>query len=269
MTSKKSNVLEVLFKECQKKNDYVFHNILVKEISRKIGVGNPFDVTKLDKKSKLPQVLLDKDYAVIHLGNGYHKFVKGIDKVYHTFEPIQKEIEWKYRKSLLNLYNTSESNVISIANNQRILHHFLFSKDKEFDDVDIKNRPKTYFPHRTKESFEYYFDKDTLITCDNIQIEIDLTIEYQGHVGVFEVKNGTSSDFIVYQLYHPYLYYFIANKKPNFEGKIKDITCVYLIRDEKEDDLILKFWAYTFINPYDITSIKLIKSVAYKLIKET
>jgi hypothetical protein len=240
---------------------------LVKEISKNIGFGNPFDATKLDNKAKLPESLQKKDYALIHLGNGKHKFIKGINKVYHEFEPIQKQIEWEYKKSLLNQYNTSESNILSVANNQRILHHFIFGKDTEFDDVDILKRPKTYFPHRTKTSFEYYFGKNTKMELKNIQIEVDLTIEFQGTISVFEGKNGKPDSFSIYQIYHPFLYYYNANKEKDLKGKIKKIICVYVVCEKGKQYDTLKLWAYTFSNPLDITTIKLIKSAAYKLIR--
>ncbi|MFN2982460.1 DUF6997 domain-containing protein, partial [Escherichia coli] len=91
-------------------------------------------------------------------------------------EAIEKKdiIEWNYKKSLLNQYNDSESNILSAANNQRILHDFLFGNDIEYSSLPIENRPKTYFAHRTKKTLEYLFD-NTLITAQNQQIEIDLT----------------------------------------------------------------------------------------------
>lgn len=267
--NKKSQVLEELFKICKRKGNFTFHNDLVKDVSKKIGFGNPFDATKLDNKNKLPQLLLNNDYAVIHLGGGNHKFIKGINKVYHDFEPIQKTIKWKYRKSLLNQYNTSESNILSVANNQRILHHFLFGKDKELDDVDVAKRPKTYFPHRTKTSFDYYFGKETHLEFKNIQIEVDLTIEYQGNIGVFEAKNGKPDSFNVYQIYHPFLYYFNANQDSEIKGKIKNIYCVYVVRERGKSNDTIKLWAYTFEKPKDITSIKFIKSSVYELEKQS
>ncbi len=264
--SKKDNTLIEIYQICQKRKNFDFDNELVKDISKKHGFGNPFDATKLDNKSKLPNVLLDNDIAVIHLGSGKHRFVKGVEKVYHNFEPIQKEIEWKYKRSLLNLYNTSESNILSVANNQRILHHFLFGKDTEFDDVDITKRPKTYFPHRTKTSFSYNFGKDTFIKLDSIQIEIDLTIEFQGTIGVFEGKNGKPDNFAIYQIYHPFLYYFSANEDSSISGRIKKIICVYVVKTIEKKNLKLKLWAYTFHEPKDITSIKFLKSYCYHLV---
>jgi len=266
--SKKDQVIEELFKYCRKNNVYEFHNDLVKSISKRVGFGNPFDATKLDNRSKLPDILVKNDYAIIHLGSGQHKFIKGIDKVFHNFEPIKKSIKWEYKKSLLNQYNSSESNILSVANNQRILHHFLFGKDTEFEDLDISKRPKTYFPHRTKTSFEYSFGKVTKLKLKNIQIEVDLTIEFQGTIGVFEGKNGKPENFSIYQIYHPFLYYYNANKKTELKGKIKDIFCVYVVREKSKAYDTIKLWAYTFKNPLDITSIKFIKSCSYKLINQ-
>ena len=269
MPSKKEEVLELLYKQCENKDDFVFHNDEVKRVSSEVGFGNPFDVTKLDNKDKLPQSFRDKDIAVIHLGSGKHKFINGIDKVYHEFEDIKKTVEWEYHKSLLNQFNSSESNILSVANNQRILHDFLFGEDKEFMNEEIINRPKTYFPHRTKTSFSYTFGEDEKIDLHNIQIEVDLTIEYKGVVGVFECKNGEPDSFSVYQLYHPFLYYHNANRDASINGKIKKIYAIYVVRHkDKDENDIVSLWQYTFKEPSDITSIKLVKSRKYKLIKK-
>jgi len=268
MASKKGQVIEELYKICKRKNDFIFHNNIVKDVCKKVGFGNPFDVTKLDSKIKLPEILVKNDMAIIHIGSGKHKFIKGIDKVYHDFEPIQKSIKWNYQKSLLNQYNSSESNILSVANNQRILHHFLFRKDSELEDIDILNRPKTYFPHRTKTSFKYSFGKEAKLELINIQIEVDLTIEFKGTIGVFEAKNGKPDSFSVYQLYHPFLYYYNANLQDTIKGKIKEIFCVYVVREKSKAGDVLKLWAYTFSKPLDITSIKFVKSVEYKLIQK-
>ncbi|WP_231860241.1 type II restriction enzyme [Helicobacter himalayensis] len=204
MANKKHLVLESLWQHCQKENNFIFHNDLVKEICKKHNFGNPFDVTKLDSIEKLPRIFQANDICVLHLGKGYHQFIKGINKLYHCFESLQDSKKWQYKKSLLNEYNDSESNILSVANNQRILHHFLFGADLEFENLSIENRPKTYFPHRTKTTLHYYFDTQEII-AQNQQIEIDLTLEYQGVIGIFEAKNGTPKNFNIYQIYHPFI----------------------------------------------------------------
>ncbi len=255
-TNKKHLVLEDLFKHCQEQRNFKFHNDLVKEFSKKHGFGNPFDATKLDSSDKLPSLFKEQDICLLHLGGGYHQFIQGINKLYHPFEPLQDSIKWQYKRSLLNEYNDSESNILSVANNQRILHHFLFGEDLEFADLSIESRPKTYFPHRTKASLKYLFDKQEILAI-NQQIEIDLTLEFNGVIGIFEAKNGTPTDFNIYQIYHPFLYYY------NSGLAFKLIICVYLVRNKDS----LKLWAYTFQEPLYLDSIKFIKSSEYQLIR--
>ena len=154
--SKKHKVVEKLYKICKQKRNYKFHNDLVKELSKKVGFGNPFD---------------------------------------------------------------------------------------------------------------YYFGT-TKLSLKNIQIEIDLTIKFQRKIGVFEAKNGTSTSFSIYQIYHPFLYYYEANQHQKLNGKVKNIYGIYVVREKTTTGDLLKLWAYTFSKPYDITSLKLIKSSAYKLIQK-
>lgn len=259
MDSKKTIVIEKLFEECKNNNNYEFNNKLVKDISKEVGFGNPFDVTKLDVKEKLPKSLLEKDYCIIHLGEGKHKFIKGINKVYHDLEQIKQEdiIRWNYKKSLLNQYNDSESNILSVANNQRILHDFLFGNDDEYSSLSIEKRPKTYFPHRTKKTVEYSFN-NTRIEAKNQQIEVDLTIEYNGIIGLFEAKNGNPTNFNVYQLFYPYLYYALSDLE------YKQIKCVYLVRTKRNNTSEITLWEYEFKDK-KLDSIKYIKSKRYIL----
>jgi len=263
LKSKKTQVLLRLLELCQESGDFRFHNNQVKDIARQVGFGNPFDATKLDNLDLLPQELLDLDLAVIHLGKGFHAFVKGTRHVYHSFEEIREHMDWEYRKSLLNGYNSSESNTLSIANNQRILHDFAFGQDTEFDNVAIEQRPKIYFPHRTKKLLTYEVGEYKV--GDLLQIEVDLTIEFQGEVAVFEGKNGKPETFNVFQLYHPFLYYYLANEiVTGLNGRVKEIIGGYVIRQGNT----LKLWAYTFDQPLNPTSIRFLRAKSYRLISQ-
>lgn len=146
--SKKENVLTEIFKICQKKKNYIFSNDLVKEVSKKYGFGNPFDATKLNTTSQFPEIMLKQDYFIIHMGKGKHKFVKNIKKGFHDFESIPEEnrYDWRYRKSILNEFDSSESNILSVGFNQRIVHDFLYE--------DIVANPKVYNARRTKVDIE-------------------------------------------------------------------------------------------------------------------
>lgn len=244
-----------LYELCQNNNNYVFNNDKVKEICQKIGFGNPFDVTKLDNTDKLPIFFKEKDICILHLGKGNHMFANGINFLYHNFENIDKIIQWEYEKSLLDEYNSSESNILSVANNQGILHDFLFN-DLEFFNLSIQQRPKTYFPHRTKCDLNYYFG-NVPVNLTQQQIEIDLTIEYDEIICIFEAKNGTPNNFNISQIYHPFLYYFNSNLTS------RPILCNYLVRKENS----IKLWCYTFEIPLRMDSIKFLKSCEYQLIK--
>ena len=172
-------------------------------------------------------------------------------------------MDWEYRKSLLNGYNSSESNTLSIANNQRILHDFAFGQDTEFDNVAIEQRPKIYFPHRTKKLLTYEVGEYKV--GDLLQIEVDLTIEFQGEVAVFEGKNGKPETFNVFQLYHPFLYYYLANEiVTGLNGRVKEIIGGYVIRQGNT----LKLWAYTFDQPLNPTSIRFLRAKSYRLISQ-
>ncbi len=254
----KHDVIEDVFNICQQRKDYVFDNTLVKEVCKRCGFGNPFDATKLDNTSLFPQVLLDNDYFVLHLGKGRHKFVKGITRGFHSFEPILQErsVDWKYRKSILNEFDTSESNILSVASNQRIIQDFLYN--------DIVASPKVYGARRTKMDLAYRVRKERII-ADTLQMEIDLTMELDGVVTVFEGKNGFPENFAVYQLFHPFKYYCELKRTKRLD--IKAITCCYILRKRAGADSVLRLYNYTFEDADDMASIKLLKCAQYNLKK--
>jgi hypothetical protein len=254
----KQDVIAEIFKICKKRNKYVFDNSLVKEISKKYKFGNPFDATKLDDTSKFPQILLDEDYFILHLGNGRHKFVKGIRNGFHPFEEIEQGevFNWKYRKSILNEFDTSESNILSVASNQRIIHDFIYE--------DIVASPKVYNSRRTKMSLQYFVGQEKIET-ENLQMEIDLTMELNGFVTIFEGKNGFPKDFAVYQLYHPFKYYSMLKEENKLE--IKQISCCYILRKKENNNSILRLYNYIFEDENNMASIKLLKKAQYNLIK--
>ncbi len=250
--SKKQDTIDILFAECQRKNDYIFTNKDVKSACEKTGFSNPYDVTKIDQSNKLPACLSEKDYFIAHLGKGRHQFVRGINIGYHQFEPVQAHTDKSYKKSLLNEVDKSESNILSLCSNQQILNDFLYE-----DEVAA---PKSYGARRTKCDLHYHIG-NTPLTLDKMQMEIDLTMEINHIVTVFEAKNGFHNDFAVYQLFHPFLYYHYLKAEQGID--IKEINCCYLLRNKKK----LRLYLYTFSDLAHISSIKLIKSKEYNLVE--
>lgn len=254
--SKKKLVIIDLFEHCREQNNFIFDNDIVKNYCRKRGFGNPFDVTKLDNTAKFPPILLENDYFLLHLGGGKHQFVKGIKNGFHHFETITNIVDWPYKSSILNEFDTSESNILSVGFNQRIIHDFLYE--------DIVANPKIYNARRTKSTFDYYV-KDEFFQTKDLQMEIDLTMELNGKVTLFEGKNDFSKDFAVYQLFHPFLYYQKLKRENQLD--IAEITCCYLLRKKENNDSLIRVYDYTFENIKDMASIKLLKAKQYNLIQ--
>lgn len=255
--AKKKLVQQGLFEICQKRKNFIFDNDLVKRVASKNNFGNPFDATKIDSKSTLAPIILAKGYCIAHLGGGKHKFIKAADKWFHEFEDIETDtIEWPYRKSALNETDASESNILSVGFNQRIIHDFLYE--------DIVASPKMYGARRTKFSAKYKVGKER-IDIKNSQIEIDLTTEYLGHVTVFEGKNNFPENFAVYQLFMPFLYFSLMKKKKEID--IQDVSCCFLRRKKDANGSLIRLHQYTFTDFQDLGSLKLIKSAEYRLVQ--
>ena len=255
--SKKQAVLLDIFLHCVESNQFEFDNELVKEISNNHSFRNPFDATKIDNLSMLPRHIREQGYCVAHLGQGRHKFITEQQYWFHNFEQItNKETPWKYRKSALNETDSSESNILSVGFNQRIVHDFLYD--------DIVATPKMYGSRRTKISTSYNVGSEN-IDVTRLQLEIDLITEYQGVVTVFEGKNKFPDDFAVYQLFHPFAYF----NKLQKDGKIsiKQTNCCYLLRKFEKGQSIIRMYLYTFDNPDNIASIRLIKCDQYRLVE--
>lgn len=254
--SKQKRVLTDLFKHCQEIDNYIFHNELVKKISQRYNFSNPFTATKIDHSFQLPRILLENDYFITHLGKGYHQFIKGIANAFHKFEEITDIVDWKYQKSLLNEFDTSESNFISISFNKKIIHDFVYE--------DTTANPQIYSARRTKSSIDYFIQNEYIQT-DKVQIEIDLTTELNGFVTAFEGKNYFRKDFAIYQVFNPFLYF--QKLKKEQKVAIKEVNCCYILRKRRKQGSIIRLYKYTFTDQKQITSIKLLKSRQYNLIQ--
>ncbi len=257
MGTKQEVILE-LFKRCKAKGIWEFDNSLVRRVAGSKGFANPFDATKIDNSSVLPAELRSGDYFFVHLGEGRHRFVKGIAIGFHVLEEIRDSeiFEWKYRQSILNELDTSESNILSVASNQRVIHDFLYN--------DIVASPKVYNARRTKRNLEYRIGAQR-IRATNLQMEIDLTMELDGVVTVFEGKNGTPADFAVYQLFHPFKYY--KSIAAEIGVRIRLITGCYILRERDQNRSVLRLYNYTFDDEDDMGSIRLLKKAQYNLVR--
>ena len=266
---KKQDALEELFRRCRDRQRWDFDNELVQEVAQKHGFKNRFDLTKIDTSKNLPQLMQDEDYAIVHLGKGRHRFIRGIRRVYHHFEPIDDSKDFPYPPSLLNEADSSEANILSIAYNEGVLFDFLYKEHTP------RIRPKMYISRRTQADLHYRIDNDEEIKTDQVQMEMDLVLEQDGKVDIFEAKKvdifeakkGAPKDFAIYQLYHPYLYYHKFLRGKGHEPKVR--AC-YVLGEKRAaaNRTRLRFYLYEFANPNDMTSIRLIRNREYILRKK-
>ena len=242
----------------------IFTNTLVKEITGS-RLSNQFDVTKIDTSERIPIELRNEDLFVVHLGGGRHRFVKGIEHGYHKFEPVPKErvFTWPYKPSMLDGTDESEAGVLSLAFNQDIIQDFLFG--------DRTVQLRIHLPRRTRDkalnSFQYRIG-GTEVEVNNLQIEADFIVEKNGELAVGEAKYSSKpgyfpKDFAVVQVYLPYrrLLKLRETKKWKTEAR-----CMFIIQYRPtEDREAIRIYEYTFTNPDDMASIKMLNNAEYVL----
>jgi hypothetical protein len=260
--SKKQQVLERLFLQCEQKKSYEFSNSDVKQVAAAVGFGNPFDATKVDSREVLPASIRQHGYCIAHIGKGMHRFIPELQNWYHDFESIatQEVIEWRYRKSLLNDLDRGEASALSFAFNQHILHDFIYE--------DVVASPKMYVPGRSRTTIEYTVG-NTHIKAEDQQLEMDLVLEYQGTVTVVEAKNknfGRFTNFAIYQLFHPIKYY--LNRAMEEGVNIPHINACYVLRQassKASGETKVRLYLYEFADPDRLDSIRLVRKAEYHL----
>jgi hypothetical protein len=260
--SKKQQVLERLFLQCEQKGSYEFSNSDVKQVANAVDFKNPFDATKVDSREILPQSIRQKGYCIAHIGRGRYRFIPELQNWYHDFEDISSKevIEWRYRKSLLNDIDRGEASALSLAFNQHILHDFIYE--------DVVASPKIYVPGRSRTTIEYTVGS-THVKAKNQQLEMDMVLEYQGTVTVIEAKNKAFSsftNFAVYQLFYPIKYY--LNRAKDRKISIPHINACYVLRQasSRASGVIkVRLYLYEFADPDRLDSIRLVRKAEYHL----
>jgi len=268
---KKSRLQDELVKFCIERDGpgkeiYVFNNDEVKKLSGPIKFRNHNDATHIDTSVGLSPLMQKENFSIVHLGSesstgsvASHAFIRGSKQCFHTFEEIPTEnvTALKYRPGPLDHLNSSESNILSIVHNHGILREFLYPGD-------LRASPHMYMAHRTRVRPNYKINRVN-IPAKLVQIEVDMTLENEGRITVFEGKNwkNNRNDFAIYQLYMPFRYYFQKMSKGEIE--VDTIECCYVVRRQFKNGSDIMAYLYTFDDPEEMTSIRLKKANRYEL----
>ena len=254
--SKKKDVLSRLFVESQKSGDPVITKALVRRACDLFKFGNQFDATKVDHSHLYPDEMHEEQgYFLVHLGKGRHQFIPNMSLGFRPFETMDVDecVDWPYVPGALNDFDSSEANILSVSFNQLILHDFLYG--------DRRANPQIYLARRTKYTGTYTIAEQP-ISLVQVQMEMDLVLEWNGNVTIFEAKNGFPSDFAVHQLFHPYLYF--DDFKQTGKLDIGRIQCCYLQRKRIRGESVLRLYLYEFTDR-DLASIRLLRKKQYTL----
>lgn len=163
---------------------------------------NPHTLTKLDRLGEVPKSMSDDNVFIVHLGEGRHRFVRGLDAGFHTFEdPKNPPEEYPYTPTLLDELGGGEADMLSRVFNHGVLQLFLYGDDTESTRIRL--------PGRTSDSEDNSFSYEVgeqKIDVLQLQVEMDFIVQHGNDVVFAEAKAGPlRKDFAVAQLFMPFL----------------------------------------------------------------
>ena len=234
-----------------------FTNDDVKRITAGTQFKNPFDATKFDQSRLLPQLLLDANYCVIHLGKGDHAFVRARNQVYCPLSEPSKVLDWPCRMSPLNGIESSEAWLFSFTFNHRIIHHYLWGV--------VSENPMIFTQKRANYPVSFKIGHIEL-SSPRLQFEMDgcLYLESRNEVVVFEVKNGERTDFNSCQLYFPFRYFRYLQGVGTLDIRLH-IRLVDAVRNVRRG--WIDFHEFRFAEEVDLSSIELVSNGRYILMR--
>ncbi len=237
----KYNIIE----EIEKNGVYHIKASQIKEFKE------PRLMAKWDSSDSLPEVLRKNNINI--LPDSRSSYVLGDFILYECLPELNEPVN-KMDYVVLPDYETidvnnitSEANAINVLILSGILNDFL-GEEKTVE---------TFNGRMGTGEFEFVVDteraKKQHIQVKNAQCEIDGGFENENSVVIMEAKNVIHNDFHIRQLYYPYRLW-----KNKVNKRIRLIFSLY-------SNMIYRLFEYSFEDPNDYSSIKLIKTKNYSL----
>jgi len=218
----------------------------IKDISGR----EPRLMAKFDHSENLPKVFRDNGLAILPISRG--SYVISNFNVYHQFEVEDAPIERLSLPSHLQSLNAdnifSETVALNSAFASGMLKDFL-NEDELLSTVSgrMKSGDLDFSVYNTR------LDALQRVTVNNAQVEIDAAYEGVESLAIFEAKNDLSPDFLVRQLYYPFLTWSNRMTKP-----VRSVFLVY-------SNGIYRLYEYDFEHSDNYNSIKLVKHKRYSI----
>lgn len=226
--------------------------VITSEDIRNIGEYEARLSAKFDKKSDLPLIFQKHKLALLPIKRG--SYVVGYYDVFADLEfdnfdnPIKMRLP-DFLETVKYEEITSESIALNVAYASGMIDDFL---DEDLTYLALSGRMGSgHFDFRIKNKLTHSLDS---IQVQNAQIEIDGGFEGIESFGLIEAKNDVPMDFMVRQLYYPYL----LIKDRLMHKKIRPIFFTY-------SKGIFSFHEFEFMKPDVYSSIQRIGQKNYIL----
>lgn len=218
----------------------------------------PRAIVKFDASSQLPEIFRQHHLAILPDTRG--SYVIAPMAVYHTLEAIDEyeieDIPWQHAfSSIPDIHQVaSEAVLLNMAEISGMLRAFT---GEEHLYETLNGRMGTLaFDFRINlgndggETFTFHVDRS--------QMEIDGSYEGDTSYTIIEAKAHFQPNFIVRQLYYPYRNAYELGMGHPGEKTIRPVFMSYY-------NQVFHFWEYTFEDPENYSSIRLVRNKNYSL----
>lgn len=203
---------------------------------------------KQDTFEKRPEIFKKYGICILSIANGIYLLTK--TNIYHTLlysETNIVEIQKNKISLLLHLGNSE----MSMIDNLR--YSGLFERPEYLNEPILFG---SLLNGRHRCTFKTML-KENEISVSGSQYETDSCYESENKILLIEGKGGTNESFNIRQLYYPFrsIYDLVQDRK--------EIIPIYINTDNQK---IIHIWKFVFTNPLELTSIKCVSYIKYKLI---
>jgi len=200
---------------------------------------------KQDSRDDRPQVFIDRNLFLLPIKNGQYFIVEGegyvdIPEINTPTETYHSKLDYHLDTSLIG---DSEMQHLDFAYASSLIRNFMNDQS-----LVLTIRGRKYTPE-----FSFMVGSQKINTI-SVQTEVDAGYEGKDKVVLIEAKNSNVKNTIIRQLYYPFRQWQTYTDKN-----------VYTLFFEKNDD-IYSIWQFAFDDVNDYNSIRLVKSLKYRII---